>query len=280
MFVPCVAVLSTYFSTRIATAMGIAAAGSSFGGVIYPIVFHRLQPMLGFAWTTRVMGFMMLGTLTISNSVLKVRVLPDGRRKFMDISALKEGPFVFFVLGCLIGFLGLYIPFFYIQSYAIDTGITDPNLGFYLLAILNGSSLFGRIFPNMVADRVGPFNMLVPCVFATGILGLCLIAARSIAPVIVIAVFYGFFSGTFVSLPPTIYVKITANRGMIGTRMGMGFAITSLGLLVGTPISGAILSASSYTYVWLFGGLLTLCAGCLVTAARVCKGGWNPTTIV
>lgn len=280
MFVPCVAILSTYFSTRVATAMGLAAAGSSLGGVIYPIVFHRLQPMIGFAWTTRVMGFMMLGTLALSNSVLKVRVLPDSRRKFIDLSAFTEGPYVFFVVGCFLGFIGLYTPFFYLQSYVIDTGIADPDLGFYFLAILNGASLFGRIAPNIVADRLGPFNVVVPCVFATGLLGICLIPTRSVASTVVVAVLYGFFSGTFVSLPPTIYVHVTKNRGVIGTRMGMGFACTSMGILIGTPISGAILSASSYTYVWLFGGLLTLFAGCSITAARICKGGWKLTTIV
>lgn len=281
MFVPCVAILSTYFSTRVATAMGLAAAGSSLGGVIYPIVFHRLVGSIGFAWTTRVMGFMMLATLAISNAVLKVRVLPDGRRKFMDLSAFEEGPYTFFVLGTFLGFLGLYTPFFYLQSYAIDTGIANPGLSFYLLAILNGASLFGRIAPNIIADRLGPFNVVVPCTFITGILGLCLIPTRSVASVIVVAVLYGFFSGTFVSLPPTIYVHITKNRGMIGTRMGMGFACTSIGILVGTPISGAILSSTSdYTYVWLFGGVLTLSAGCSITAARVFKGGWKLSTVV
>lgn len=280
LFVPCVAILSTYFSTRVATAMGLAATGSSLGGVLYPIIFHRLQPMIGFGWTTRVMGFIMLATFAVSNSVLKVRVLPDSRRKFLDLGAFKEGPYAFFVLGCFLGFLGLYVPFFYLQSYVIDTGIADANLGFYFLAILNGASLFGRVLPNIVADRVGPFNIIVPCVFATGILGICLIPTRSVASVAVVAILYGFFSGTFVSLPPTIYVHVTKNRGMIGTRMGMGFACTSIGLLIGTPISGAILSASSYTYVWLFGGLLTLMAGCSILTARVCKGGWSPTNVV
>lgn len=35
LFIPSVAILSTYFSTKIATAMGLAAAGSSLGGIIY-----------------------------------------------------------------------------------------------------------------------------------------------------------------------------------------------------------------------------------------------------
>ena len=44
---------------------------------------------------------------------------------------------------------------------------------------------------------------------------------------------YGLFSGALVSLPPTIFVHLTKNRAVIGTRMGMGFAIISIGLLVG-----------------------------------------------
>jgi MFS family permease len=35
LFVPSVAILSTYFSTRVATAMGLAAAGSSLGKLFF-----------------------------------------------------------------------------------------------------------------------------------------------------------------------------------------------------------------------------------------------------
>lgn len=40
LFVPSVAILSTYFSTRIATAMGLAAAGSSLGKFCLPPWLH------------------------------------------------------------------------------------------------------------------------------------------------------------------------------------------------------------------------------------------------
>lgn len=148
LFVPAVAILSTYWSTKIATATGIAAAGSSLGGVVYPIVFYKLQPTIGFAWATRVLGFMMLATLALSNSVMRVRVLPAGRRKFFDLTAFKEPPYVLFVGGSFLAFMGLYAPFFYVQSFAITTGIADPNLAFYFLSIINASSTFGRIIPG------------------------------------------------------------------------------------------------------------------------------------
>lgn len=46
----------------------------------------------------------------------------------------------------------VYVPFFSIQSYAVKLEI-DERMAFYLLAITNVASLFGRLFPNWLADR-------------------------------------------------------------------------------------------------------------------------------
>lgn len=276
LFVPAVAMLSTYFSTKMATATGLAAAGSSLGGVVYPIVFYKLQPTIGFPWATRVLGFMMLATLALSNSVMRVRVLPAGRRKFLDLTAFTEAPYVLFICGGCLAFMGLYAPFFYVQSYAIETGIANPDLAFYLLSMINAASTFGRIIPGYVGDKIGPLNMIIPCSLLTGVLCFCLIPSRSVTRVILDVVFYGLFSGTLVSLPPTIFVHLTKNRAVIGTRMGMGFSVFSVGLLVGTPICGAILNATgSYTYVWVFSGVLTVAGTAFIAASRVAKGGFS-----
>ena len=275
-FVSGVAILSTYFSTKIATATGIAASGSSIGGMLYPIIFYNLQPHIGFAWATRVLGFIALATLSVANILLRTRVLPSSRRKFLDLPAWKELPYLFFNLGSFFTFIGLYAPFFYVQSYVLQKGIMGPGLAFYLLAILNAASTFGRVIPNLIADRAGPLNIIMPCAFMTGILQFCLTAAHSSAAVIVIIAFYGFFSGTLVSLPATIYVHLAGptKRGLIGTRMGMGFAFVSVGMLIGTPITGAILDAAGFKYVWIFGGTLTCFGSGFIMLARFAQGGW------
>lgn len=150
-FVSGVAILSTYFSTKLATATGIAAAGSSIGGMLYPIIFYNLEPKIGFAWATRVLGFIALATLSISNTLLRIRVLPSSTRKFLDLPAWKELPYLFFNMGSFTCFIGLYAPFFYVQSYVLETGIMGPGLAFYLLAVLNAASTFGRLIPNYVS---------------------------------------------------------------------------------------------------------------------------------
>ncbi|KAF1978444.1 MFS general substrate transporter [Bimuria novae-zelandiae CBS 107.79] len=276
LFIPSVAILSTYFTTKIATAMGLAASGSSLGGVVYPIVFHKLLPQIGFAWTTRVIGFIILVTMLIPNLLMKVRVLPAKSRSLFDLSAFKMPAYSLMVLGFFIGFMGLYMPFFYAQLYAINDHITNPDLGFYLLAIMNSTSVFGRIIPNFLADKLGPYNVVIPCTVLSGVLCFCFISAQSAAGIILLMAFYGFFSGTFVSLPPTIVVHLSlTERGKIGTRMGQSFGVIAVGLLIGTPIGGAILDESGFWAVWVYGGVMLLASAAILWVARVCHKGWD-----
>lgn len=55
--------------------------------------------------------------------------------------------------------------------------------------------------------------------------------------------------------------------------MGMGFALSSVGVLVGSPIAGQILGASGFTNVWVFGGVLTLAGVASMLAARLVSAG-------
>jgi predicted MFS family arabinose efflux permease len=122
---------------------------------------------------------------------------------------------------------------------------------------------------------MGPLNIIIPCALLSGILIFCLIPVTGVAGIVIICIFFGFFSGTFVSLPPTIIVHMSPNRGLIGTRMGMCFAFVSLGVLIGTPIAGAILDASDFTSVWIFGGVLTFVGGSIMFASRIAFKGWK-----
>ena len=279
LFVPSVAILSTYFTTKIAAATGLAASGSSLGGVLYPIILNQLIPKVGFPWAVRTIGFICLGTLLIPNIVMKVRVLPPSRRALFDPLAFKNIPFVVFCISSFTTFIGLFQPFFFVQGFTIAKNLTSENLAFYLLSILNATSVFGRIVPNILADKIGPFNVIVPCAIVTGILILTLLAVHNLGGIIVFVLLFGFFSGSLVSLPPTVVVHLTEDRRFIGTRMGMCFAFTAIGALVSTPIGGALLKVhNDFWPTWLFGGVLCLVGGILMGVSRGLFKGWNIMT--
>jgi len=214
---------------------------------------------------------MQLATLAIPLFVMKPRVLPAAKRALVDLSAFTDKAYMTFVLGVTLGFTGIFIPLFYIEYYAISTHITSPNLAFYLLSMINAASIFGRLIPNFLARHTGALNMLLFCAAVAGLLTFCLIAVHSLAGVVVVALLFGYFSGTFLSLPPSIFVTLSPNRGLIGTRMGQGFTIAAFGVLVGTPIGGAILAHSGFAGLWAFAGAVIVAGAVLVAAARMFK---------
>ena len=223
---------------------------------------------LGWGWANRVLGFIVLATLLIPLLVMKPRVQPSSRRKMLDLAAFREPAYLLFSLGLFFVFVGLYIPFFYMPTFAQEVAHANDNLASYFVAILNAGSFFGRLIPNMLADKVGAWQVLIPVTVFTGIFGLIWIGVKTVAGIVVLCIFYGFFSGAVISIPPSALVVISPNLAVVGTRMGMCFSFAGLGLLIGSPAGGAIIGTSaSFKGVAGYTGALVLTgSACFVFA--------------
>lgn len=146
-------------------------------------------------------------------------------------------------------------------------------MGFYVILVLNGYSVFGRILPGLLADRVGSLNTIIPIGFITLILAFAWIGIDEMAGTIVFAGLYGFVSGTMVSLPSTIVARLTPNMNVLGTRLGMCFIFVGVGLLIGNPIAGSLLELENAVF-WkaqLFSAIITSTGTFFFLALRVLK---------
>lgn len=278
LFVPSVSVLPTYFSTRLGLAIGLASSGSSLGGVIYPIVLYRLIDRIGFPWSVRVIAFIALGTLSIPILIMKLRVQPPKARAFIDWSAFTDIPYMVFVIATLIGFMGLSVILFYLSYDALQRHITDTSMSFYIVPIFNTASVFGRTAPNALSDKTGPFNLIAPCAFITGVLLLCMMAVKSEAAIIVVAILAGFFNGVFIAMPPVCFVALIKDKTRVGTRIGMGFSMVAFGLLIGGPGGGSILGTRdplNWNSLWAFGGVSACTSGVMYAGLRVARSGFK-----
>lgn len=278
LFVPSVSVLPTYFSSRIGLAVGVGSSGSSIGGIVYPIILYRLIDRIGFAWSVRVVAFIALGTLLIPIAIMRMRVRAPKARALIDWSAFTDVPFIVFVIATLIGFMGLSIVLFYLSYDAGARHVTDTKMSFYIVAVFNAGSTLGRIAPNALSDKTGPFNLLAPCAIFTGVLMFCMIAVKSEAAIIVVALLVGFFSGVFIAMPPVCFIALIKDKSRIGTRVGMGFSIAALGLLIGGPAGGSILGSKDpldWAGLWAFGGVSACVAGVVYAGLRVARGGFK-----
>jgi MFS family permease len=274
LFLPSVAIVATYFTTMRALAIGFVASGGSIGSVIYPIVFHRLQPRIGFPWATRVLGFIALGTLTISILVLRTRLPPPKKmRTILDPQAFKNVPFILFSAGLFLAFAGLYIPIFYIIFFAEVRVHINEDLSFYMLPILNAASVFGRIIPGLLADKYGSLELIVVCTLASAIIGYVGIVIKSLGGLIVYSLIYGFLSGAVVSLPSAVVAMLAPSMQLVGTWMGMSFFFAALGILIGNPIAGSIIDVEKNQFGggFVFSGTLVMVAGVLFVLTKAWK---------
>lgn len=142
---------------------------------------------------------------------------------------------------------------------------------------LTRHSIFGRIIPGALADKVGKFNMQsLWCVIA-GILVLALgLPASNNAAYITFAAFYGFASGAFVSLLPAQMAQISKVEE-IGVRVGVIFCCISFAGLVGNPIAGAIVVADKGDYWGLnvFSGVMLISGAAMFVVTRMYIAQWK-----
>lgn len=238
-------------------------------------MLKKLRPKIGFPWTVRVIGFMVLATMLIAFALMRMRVVSNtGKRKIVDFKHLQHLPYLLSCLGFFVGFLGLYVFYYYIQLYAIEVAGTDTDLAFYLLAILNAGSFLGRLLPNYVAGPLGPLNVQIIFGLLSGILSFCLLAIKTTSGVLAFTCIYGFVSGPFVSLPIPVVASVSPDKSVLGTRLGMSFAFIGLGVLIGEPAAGAILGAQeNWTGLIIWCGVMLVASSMILTGARYAKAG-------
>ncbi|MCJ1430015.1 hypothetical protein MMC29_007930 [Sticta canariensis] len=279
-FVPAVAAIGHFFRIGRGNATGVATTGGSIGGIIFPLMLESLFPKIGFAWSTRVMGFVFLFLLTIGNIFIRSRLPPKpGGSVLPDFRIFRKVPFSLTTAGVLFVEWGLFVPLSFMSSCALAHGFST-TFSYQILAIINAGSFFGRWLPGYVADYIGRFNTMILtvllCLIAT--FALWLPAANSTALMVVYSVLFGLGSGSNISLAP-VCVSQMCTTEEYGRYYATCYTIVSFGGLTGLPIAGRILSANKGHY-W---GLIIFTGACYALgliffgAARVTQVGWKLT---
>ncbi|KAI5117267.1 hypothetical protein M0805_000998 [Coniferiporia weirii] len=277
-YLPSIAIIAHHFPEphARARAMGIAVAGSSLGGLIHPIMLNNLlHGSAGFARGVQASAGLIAGMQFVAVLLMRTKYPKKSEAEkweeqnskatntFSIIKRFaKDWSYVSIVIGMTLMEMSFFFPSFYIQLDAIKRGL-DSTFAFYSLSILNGVSLIGRLAPGFFSRSLGVANMFLVSAAGSTILVFCMLAVKSVAGVSAFACLYGLFSGAYVTLMGPMLAILSESPSEIGVRIGMCFAVTGLGSLTGTPISGALLSGS---FVWwrpiVFNG--SVCAGACV----------------
>jgi len=268
MYLPALSIVSHYFNKRRALAIGVVQSGSSVGGVFFPVMLNNLFVSVGFRWTLRAVGFLMLGLLTIAHILMRPRLPPRGLHPKPSLKKfVTDPPYISAVIGMALVFWSLFWPFFYVQLYATSLALSE-TFCFYTLTIINAASVVGRTAPNAFADKTGIVTLLLPGTVVSAILLFIMLACRDQGSVIAFCVLYGLASGVFISLMAPMFAIMADHQSEIGARLGFALFPISFTAFTGTPIDGALIGQPP-NYTWwrgvVFSGVVSLVGSCFLT---------------
>lgn len=155
LFTPAMSVLPPYFAYLRSFAMGVTSVGAGVGGVIYPIVVRTVLNRFGYGWALRALALAVLVTQAVPWFVMRQH--PDVPRralnwKAIEFGSIKSARYVVYCVAMLVVFLGLYVPYFFLESWIRYEGIDLGFSPFYVMSIINAGGVPGRIFPALLAD--------------------------------------------------------------------------------------------------------------------------------
>jgi MFS family permease len=240
------AAVSHWFKDRRGLASGIAMVGNSFGGTVIPLVLRTAFPRYGYRWAIRILAFVFTACLIIANLLVRPRLPPSPEAKKAKLFSLElfgQPAFSFFTVSLfgievvLFGALGI------LPTYASLGTDYPPETGFYLIAIMNCSSCFGRIIPGFVSDIVGRFNVLGVMMVATLVLMLVIwlpFGHESLVALYIFVALFGFGTGSWMAMTPACLGQLSGAQHF-GRYFGTSYFIASLATLVCIPISGELL---------------------------------------
>ncbi|KAK6906005.1 hypothetical protein I203_106840 [Kwoniella mangroviensis CBS 8507] len=258
-FTPACAVVQPWFDKKRNLAMGILATGSAIGGVIFSLAASNLLPQIGFAWTARVLALLSLIVLIIASLfVRQYPGLPENRSTSMigAVTQLKKPAFSTYILGVFLASASVYAPVNYAQEYGqhleLPKGATQ-----YLVTIINGTSIIGRIGGGQLADHFGSIQTETVGVFICGTMCFFWTKCTSSASLIAYAALYGVAQGVYVALLPAGAAAIIPSADL-GRSIGVMFSILSIAMLISQPVFGLLIRDTSgpaaYSHAAIFGG--------------------------
>ncbi|TVY85295.1 Aspyridones efflux protein apdF [Lachnellula suecica] len=267
-FGPAITNLSTYFSKKRSMAMALAASGTATGGIVFPIIAQQLLPRVGFPWTIRVLGFVVLFNASIAQVFSRERNVRKASGPFFDLKAFKDVRYSMFSSAIFVIFCSLYVAYFYIGTFARNAVGLSTSTSRTVLIIMNAVGIPGRIIPAYAADvYIGPRELYIPFVFVSSIILYAWIPVTSFSGLLPFTILYGLFGAGVQGLFPSALASLTDDPRQKGVRMGMILSIAGLGSLAGPPIAGALITADGggflyaqiFTGTMMMGGALVLC---------------------
>ncbi|KAL1889032.1 hypothetical protein Cpir12675_005950 [Ceratocystis pirilliformis] len=278
MFMPGMAVVTSYFKERRSLALAVSAMGTGFGSLTYPAILQYTMPYVGFPWAVRCTALVALISCVTATILIRPRLPPRKSGPFIEWDALKEPPYLLFSFGVFFLFWAMFFNFFYITGYARYVIHLSSKEATTILMIAQAFTIPSRPMSGYIADRwLGPLNTFIMMTLYLALMSYVWLGVKTRIAMYIFSVFFGIAMGASQGMFIGALASLTSNPQKMGTRVGMVYVFLGVAGLTGTPLSGAIIDSMGGRY-WgaqLWASSCFLCSAIFVAAARYCKTGWH-----
>ncbi|PHH79286.1 hypothetical protein CDD82_2500 [Ophiocordyceps australis] len=241
------AVVAHWFDAKRGLAVGIAYAGSSIGGVVFPLLMRETLDRLGWNWSVRIVLLIALVLLLLANVLIRGRTKElnagkkHGKIKVIDFGCFADARFVWATLGIGMFEFVVAAALGVLPTWAKARGF-DDSTAFAILAVYNAGSFFGRIVAGAVSDYFGRLNATI----STLVLAIAIVCGLWI-PVnkdrlglfYVFACTFGFSTGSIMSLAP-VCIGQFCKPSDFGRYLGTSYSLVGIFCFMSIPVGAEV----------------------------------------
>lgn len=285
-YLPAVSISRQYWKQNHGIANAVVVSGGALGGTILPYIVRRILNEKGLPATFRTLGYIAVAGLAPSIFVLRPakptvplwrRTPGRGKPPLFDLSLLHDAQFNALLVACTIAMVGFLPRYFLIPGSAVAQGI-DSTYASWLLGLMNGLSIVGRVGYGFVADRFGKVSALTLsftlCGLAHFIFWLPAVTvpkeddATVTAMFTCFVIFVGVLGSGFIALFPVVVSHLFGGEAL-ASKQGLLNTMVGIGTLAGPSAVYAIVGDGEVRH-WSIGvisaGLFMLVGGLLLGA--------------
>lgn len=272
LFVPSVAIVPQWFSTRRSLANGFSAAGSGLGGLLYSFASGAMIQNLGLPWAFRILGILAFVVNTICTILIKDRnkIIGSSQLAF-DTSMFKRAEYLLLLGWGWFSMLGYVVLVFSLANYANEIGL-DASQAALISAFFNLGQAIGRPLVGFFSDRTGRINMSAFMTFLAGLFALAIwVNATSYGVLIFFAILCGGVGGTFWATVGPVTAEVVGLKH-VPSALNLLWLTIVLPCTFSEPIALQIVASSgSYLGTQIFTGVMMIAASTCMAVLR----GWK-----
>ena len=280
-YYPILSMVNDYWVVRRGMAYGILCSASGVAGLIMPFSLEAMLHRFGASITLRAAA----GILAVTTGPLLFFLKPRQSSSSVpsatspppktDWSFLRIPLFWIYSASNVLQGLGFFFPALYLPSYASSLGLSSRT-GALLLALMSIAQVLGQSSFGYLSDRRQASSgslMIMMSLVSTLISGVAMLTwgvAKSLAPLCVFAIVYGFFGTGYTALWGRMGTSVTKDSTSAFVAFGLFNFGKGLGNVLAGPVGGGLLKAKvqggGYG-VGRYEGIIVFAGSCMLASA-------------